>query len=643
MIAAEDLEQQGFAGEDPAIGKESDAMRSWIRCENLNYSVKAKKKQIHILKDIDCVFPPGRLVALMGPSGAGKTTLGSNALTLRGPGKAEGAILFNGKPSSKAIMKRYSKLVPQEDILQPVLTARETLRYAAELALDASKEERHARAEELISMLSLEECADVIVGGTGLKGLSGGQRKRVSIALEMIQDPSVLILDEPTSGLDSKVAEDVVDIIKRLARTGRTVICTIHQPSFQVFAKFDWLLLLNKGKVAYNGAVDRVSEYLDEVGAPVPAYVNPADHFMLVLSQPVPNPSCEDFAELFKASSFYKDAIADAEACKAAEDAFVAEREASGKVGVPESRRQSAGFATSAWWQFRVLLHRTLMITLKDRAQFRVRIVQLAFVGLIIATIFWRMPNDQDRVQDRISVLFLLMLFLGMSSIMSTAMVVTGERPLVHREVNNNFYTMSSYYFSRVTVLVSFQTLYAVCFCAVVYFMVGFNSDVAKFFKFMLMFVVIALFTGCLGYTAGISFPNIQAISAVVPMMVMPLTLFAGLFIPVANIPVYWIWLAYLSPFQYALEALIVNEFAGEYLNPCSAEAIATSGECPYGLCNSNSSSSEALPCSGDLIINRYEYNFDAYWRNFGIIAGMTVAILLLGLRQIRKLVSTTK
>lgn len=609
-------------------------LRSWIRCEDVNYTIQNKKKSFHILKDVSCVFPPGRLVALMGPSGAGKTTFGSSVLRLSGVGKTTGSLLLNNKPSTKNLMKRYSKLVPQEDILEPVLTPRETLRYAAELALDATKEERYQRAEELIEMLSLQDCADVVVGGTNLKGLSGGQRKRVSIALEMIQDPSILILDEPTSGLDSKVAEDVVDIIKVLARGGRTVICTIHQPSFQVFSKFDWLVMLSKGEVAYNGRVDTVTDFLAEIGTPVPEYVNPADHFMFVLSEHVPMAGCDTFGEAFKASSFYNIAVEDAKQVEAEEKAYLSSNDIQSNIKVRKS-----GFQTSAIWQFHVLLRRIAAVTLKDKAQFRVRVAQLTFVGLIIGTIFLRLPNTQGRVQDRVSVLFLLMLFLGMSSIMSTAMVVTGERALVKREVNNNFYHNLSYYVARVIVLVSLQTAYAMGFCAVTYFMIGFNPAAARFFKFLFIFVLISLFAGSAGYAAGLSFPNMQALSAVLPMVIMPLTLFAGLFIPLANIPNYWIWLAYLSPFQYALEALVLNEFGGATIEACSQADLASSGSCPYGACNS-ANSSDPLPCSGLVVIENFGYAENHFWRDIGIIIAIIVVILAFGMIQLKRLVS---
>ncbi len=162
----------------------------------------------------------------------------------------EGTVLLNGEPmvDMSYVIKSLSNCIPQEDTLMFTLTPRETLRYTAELRLpeEMPRAAVYDRVEQIMAQLSLLKCADVRIGDVNNRGISGGQRKRVSIAMELITNPSILFVDEPTSGLDSKTAADVVSIINDLGKQGRTVVCIIHQPSYQVFLSFSKLLLLHK-------------------------------------------------------------------------------------------------------------------------------------------------------------------------------------------------------------------------------------------------------------------------------------------------------------------------------------------------------------------------------------------------------------
>ena len=193
-----------------------------LECRNAHIVIGKKP----ILHGINGAFIPGQLTALMGPSGSGKTTL-MNAMSGRGAVKVStGEILMNGGRMTRARVRKISALVPQLDVLFAVLTCRETLDYTARLALKSSKKERAARVDQVVRDLSLEGCLDVLVGNEDIKGLSGGERKRVSIGMELLTNPSIMFLDEPTSGLDSKIAKDVVELLQKLAEAGRTVICT---------------------------------------------------------------------------------------------------------------------------------------------------------------------------------------------------------------------------------------------------------------------------------------------------------------------------------------------------------------------------------------------------------------------------------
>ena len=236
-----------------------------------------------ILKGITGMVQPGEVLAMLGPSGSGKTTL-LTALGGRLGGRLAGTITYNGKPFSNA-MKRNTGFVTQDDVLYPHLTVTETLLFTALLRLPngLSKEEKIQHAEAVITQLGLTKCNNSIVGGERLRGISGGERKRVSIGQEMLINPSLLFLDEPTSGLDSTTAQRIVSTLWELSNGGRTVVMTIHQPSSRLFYMFHKVLLLSEGNPLYFGRGSEAVDYFSSIGYSPMVVMNPAD-FLLDLA-----------------------------------------------------------------------------------------------------------------------------------------------------------------------------------------------------------------------------------------------------------------------------------------------------------------------------------------------------------------------
>lgn len=242
------------------------------------------KQRRMVLNGVSGVVRPGELLAMLGPSGSGKTTL-LTALAGRLPGKVSGTITYNGQ-SFSSTMKRRTGFVTQDDVLYAHLTVLETLTYAALLRLPnkLTREEKVEQVELVVMELGLTRCRNSMVGGALLRGVSGGERKRVSIGQEMLVNPSLLLLDEPTSGLDSTTAQRIVATLKGLARGGRTVVTTIHQPSSRLYRMFDKVVVLSDGCPIYSGCGGRVIEYFGSIGyAPGFNFMNPAD-FLLDLA-----------------------------------------------------------------------------------------------------------------------------------------------------------------------------------------------------------------------------------------------------------------------------------------------------------------------------------------------------------------------
>eukprot|EP00759_Apiculatamorpha_spiralis_P004233 PhF_6_TR12568/c1_g1_i1/m.19707 len=272
------------------VGGTTDIAPKLLADDNANISLVWKDLVVRAgnVNLIHCVKGQidGGLIAIMGPSGSGKTTL-LNCLAHRlDPNMSySGELCINGEPYTASKLKKLLGYVMQDDLLSPHLTVRETLSFVAELRLvKKSPEYRKQIVEETLTQMSLMHCAESLIG-SGHSGLSGGERKRVSVALELLTRPKLLFLDEPTSNLDSLDALQFAQSLRNLVQTLNCVIvCTIHQPQYKVFKQFDRLILLRSGHIVYDDAVSSVRDYLVALGSPCPEDVNPADHIMACIT-----------------------------------------------------------------------------------------------------------------------------------------------------------------------------------------------------------------------------------------------------------------------------------------------------------------------------------------------------------------------
>lgn len=245
-----------------------------------------KKMEMHILHDVSGSVRSGELIAIMGPTGSGKTTL-LNVLARRIKRNVTGDILVNGEVIQGRRLKRRMGYVLQDDIFFPNLTVRDTISYTAYLKLPKSLswKEKRERVDDILTELGIQRCSNTIVGGGWVRGVSGGERKRTNIANELVSNPSLIFLDEPTSGLDSSTALGLIVSMKNLAKSGHTVVSTIHQPSSSMFLMFDYVLLLAEGGwVVYSGTASGVLSYFSKLGLHAPPHYNPADFMLEVVT-----------------------------------------------------------------------------------------------------------------------------------------------------------------------------------------------------------------------------------------------------------------------------------------------------------------------------------------------------------------------
>lgn len=402
---------------------------------NINYSVPIKSADGKtaskpILTNVTADFRSGRMTAVMGASGAGKTSL---LYAMAGELPNTGSLLVNGEEWTSRRVREISGFVFQDDVLLDTMTVREAIWMSATLRVRGLKPaERSKMVDELLDILGLKHCQNTIVGSPLQKGISGGERKRCSIAMELITNPAVLFLDEPTSGLDTLTAYNVVTTLRELAHQhSRTVICTIHQPSSDIYHLFDDLLLLGHGRVIYKGPVSEAVSYFSKLDYCCPPYTNPADYFFMHIH------GGERLWAAWLASQEHAESQA----------RLLAEK----PIGVPKSvTRQPA----THWTQFGYLLKRTLRNAWRNKMILHVKLLQNVLVGLLVGLIYYDTDSKSVpvQIQDRNGALYFIVVGQFMGASMGFVSVFSQEKAVFLREYGAGYYSIVPYFFSKILV-----------------------------------------------------------------------------------------------------------------------------------------------------------------------------------------------
>jgi len=509
--------------------------------EKVKYMFKKQKKVI--LHPMSGHVSPGSVLAIMGPSGAGKTSL-LNILAQRVRASG-GEITVNGENVGKSF-RAFSAFVQQDDVMLGNLTVREVMRYAALLRLDEKipLKEKMQKIDEILDELGLTKCADTVIGVPGVKkGISGGERKRLSIALELLTEPSVLFLDEPTTGLDAKTALNVMETIVKIAKAGRAVVLTIHQPRSDIFRLFDRLLLLARGRIAYFGTAAKALEYFD--GLPpidetqpdmfkCPDEYNPADYFIDLITETTAATELgkEQKVEDSRRINYILDEY---------EKRFTYVRpELDAKLD-PNLKNYSS--YRSTWMtQFLVVLSRSFLNIIRDKILTVSRLMQNLIMALIVGFIFYRLGYDQKNVQDRSGVLFFMMLNQAMGALFGSMVVfLNSEKPVFMRERGSKTYRVSSYYLGKSLAEIPNQIFFPILFGAIAYWICNLNPAVDRFFMYLLILICVNITAQSLGMLIATIAPSPDVANALAPIITTLLMLFGGLYINVDNIPKYLI------------------------------------------------------------------------------------------------------
>ncbi|XP_070661681.1 ABC transporter G family member 29-like [Malus domestica] len=542
------------------LGMSFDSVNYYVDMPPQMKEEGVKEDRLQLLCEVTGSFRPGVLTALMGVSGAGKTTLMDVLAGRKTGGYIEGDIRISGYPKKQETFARIFGYCEQNDIHSPQVTVKESLIYSAFLRLpkEVSKTEKMIFLEEVMNFVELDNLKDAIVGLPGITGLSTEQRKRLTIAVELVANPSIIFMDEPTSGLDARAAAIVMRTVRNTVDTGRTVVCTIHQPSIDIFEAFDELQLMKRGgQVIYSGPLGRNShkiiEYFEAVpGVPkIKERSNPATWMLEVSSVATEFKLGMDFAQHYKSSSLHQ-----------RNKALINE------LSTPPPGAKDLHFPTqysqSTWEQFKSCLWKQWWTYWRCPDYNLVRFFFTMVASLLLGTMFWKIGTKRESVADLTMIIGAMnsaIIFIGVNNGSTVQPMVAVERTVFYRERAAGMYSALPYALAQVIVEIPYVFIQTSYYVLIVYAMMSFQWTVAKFFWFFFVSFFSFLYFTYYGMMTVSITPNIQVAGIVASFFYSFFNLFSGFYIPKPKIPKWWIWFYYICPVSWTVYGFIVSQF----------------------------------------------------------------------------------
>eukprot|EP00250_Pteridium_aquilinum_P022352 c25359_g2_i1 orf=76-4449(+) len=540
--------------------------------DNINYYVDtpAEMKQhgmvedrLRLLQDVSGAFKPGVLTALVGVSGAGKTTLMDVLAGRKTGGYIEGHISVSGYPKKQDTFNQISGYCEQNDIHSPNITVHESLIYSAWLRLpkEVDAQTRMQFVDEIMELVELSSIKGALVGLPGVSGLSTEQRKRLTIAVELVSNPSIIFMDEPTSGLDARAAAIVMRTVRNTVDTGRTVVCTIHQPSIDIFEAFDELLLMKLGgQVIYSGPLGRKScklvEYFEGIpGVPkIKEGYNPATWMLEVTSQSVETRLGVDFADIFRNSALYE------------RNQSLVKELSTPAPGSKELHFETQYCQTSVV-QFLACLWKQHKSYWRNPLYNVVRFFFTVVMAFLFGTIYWKLGQKRESSQDLLNIvggMFAATMFLGISNGSSVQPVVGIERTVFYREKAAGMYSSIPYALAQAAIEIPYTMTQTIMYAVVVYSMMDFTWTAAKFLWFMYFMFCLFLYFTYYGMMCVAVTPSDHVAPIVSSAFYAIWNLFSGFVITYPAMPVWWQWYYWATPVAWTLYGLITSQMGDD-------------------------------------------------------------------------------
>ncbi|KAG5288784.1 ABC transporter [Histoplasma capsulatum G186AR] len=575
------------------------------------------KKPKAILENSNGHANPGEVVVLMGPSGSGKTTL-LNVLAHRdsAPGaEIEGEILVNGRKIDLETFRNISSYVEQEDILVGALTVEETLYFCAQLSLPSSvpKKERLERISTLLNAFGIQNQAKTLIGTPIRKGISGGQKRRVSVASQLITCPKIIFLDEPTSGLDSTASFEVMSFVQKLAKKNKIiVIASIHQPSTATFKTFDKLMILSAGRTCYFGSSSEMKPYLDKTGYPMPLQMNPAEFVLDLVNTDFASDREIAEAQLSQIFANWEKSDEASELDKEIQKAV----NTAEKYEIPSTSLRGA----SAVGTIFTLLHRSFIKSYRDVIAYGVRIIMYLGLAILVGTVWLRLGSGQENIQPFINALFFSSAFM---SFMAVAYVPSflEDRAAFIKERANGLYGPLSFVLSNFIIGIPFLFFITILFAVVSFWLVNYHNTATGFFTFVMWLFLDLLAAESLVVLISALFPNFVIALALTAFTNGLWMCVGGFMVSPTVLNVFWRYVFHYIDYQaYVFQGMMVNEFAERTFN-CGPGC-----QCMYG-----SELESQCKIAGTGVLSSYGYATGRTGKWVGILLAITAVYRFFG------------
>ncbi|KAG5307701.1 ABCG1 protein, partial [Acromyrmex insinuator] len=520
-----------------------------IEFNDVTYSIPIPRESKMILKGLSGQFKSGELTAILGPSGAGKSTL-LNILAGYRCRNIGGSININGQLRDMQEFQKMSCYIMQNDLMQPNLTVFEAMSFAADLKLGRkkSKSQKCAAIDEILRILRLTGTRDTLTDR-----LSGGERKRLIIAFELVNNPPVIFLDEPTTGLDELSSSQCIDVLQSLAHFGRTVICSVHTPSASTFKKFDHVYVITNGQCAYRGATDNLVPFLQNIGIECPKHYNPADFIIEI--------STGDYG-------FHL-----------VEQIITSVNTNLPLVPILRSKSEfefdKKNLKISWIDQFSTLVKRMMMQIYRNRNYMYMKIFLHIFLGIMIGGMFFNMGNDGTKALFNFGFCFACLIFFLYIPMLPVLLQFPSEIQIMKREHFNKWYDLSAYYWALTIINIPIQISFAVLYLSIVYFITGQPLELHRSSMFFSTCFICSFIAESIGCNVASVFSNVNSVFAgtalTCPLMLVAVQDFGDS----RPLPLYRTIPMYMSYIRYGMEALTTAMYGyGRQRLHCPPEEI---------------------------------------------------------------------
>ncbi|XP_059374088.1 broad substrate specificity ATP-binding cassette transporter ABCG2-like isoform X2 [Carassius carassius] len=524
-----------------------------------------------ILKDVSGIMNPG-MNAIMGPTGSGKTSLLDVIAGRKDPkGLKSGQVLVDNTTVTSDL-RLCSAYVVQNDILMGTLSVRENLAFSANLRLsrkEYSSADKKMRVDSVIQELGLKDCADTKIGTMFLRGISGGEKKRCSIGMELITSPSLLFLDEPTTGLDANTANSIMGLLQKLSKKGKTVIFSIHQPRYSIFSQFDHLTLMNKGEIIYAGAANKAITYFENLGYKCEPFNNPADFFLDVTNGTVLPQIHNNKSEKCSNSEETEENENPLAVIYRQSPHFLTIKDRLDQISDgldPEvTKGDRVGYATPFFYQLMLVSVRTVRNILRNPQTSYAQLFLNIFFGILVGLIYYQIPHTlPEALQNRTGAFFFLVINMVFGNLSAVELFIS-ERVLFIHENSSGFYRTSVYFLSKVFAdLIPNRILPVFIFSAIPYFMMGLKPEVEAFFLYCLTMSMVSLSAVSLAFLVSASVSSFAMANILIAMPYVFMMVFGGFLVNLNSMLSWMSWLKWASIFRYGYNALAIIELKNQ-------------------------------------------------------------------------------